>query len=46
MCIFAAVALLSSLFLEGFPLDRALETEQSFKDKSKTDDEEKWEMLP
>jgi hypothetical protein len=29
------------LFTQAFPLDRALETEQGFKEKEKTKDEEK-----
>lgn len=41
MTVFAALALFSSLWLQAFPLDRALETEQGFKEKAKPKDEEK-----
>ena len=41
MCALSAVALAASLFTQAFPLDRALETEQGFKEKEKTKDEEK-----
>ena len=37
MCILAGLALLSSFFIEGFELDRALETEQGFQVEQTTD---------
>ena len=41
MCALAGVALLSSLLIQGFELDRALETEQGFKIAETSTDEEK-----
>lgn len=40
ICALAGVAFLASLLTEALPLDRVLETEQSFKDKKKSVDEE------
>lgn len=39
--VLAGIALISSFWVEGLPLDRALDTEQGFQDKRKTGDEEK-----
>lgn len=41
MCALSAVALAASLFTQAFPLDRALETEQGFKERERARDEEK-----
>ena len=41
MCVLAGVALLSSFFIKGFELDRALETEQGFQVAKTNTDEEK-----
>jgi len=40
LCVFAGVAFVVSLWTEALPLDRALETEQGFKHKRKSSDEE------
>jgi hypothetical protein len=40
ICVLAGVAFIASLFTEALPLDRALETEQGFKQKPKESDEE------
>lgn len=40
MTVFAAVALIASLFTKHYPLDRALETEQGFREKKKSKDVE------
>ena len=41
ICVLAGIALISSLWIEGLPLDRALETEQAFRDNKTAKDEEK-----
>lgn len=41
MTVFAAVAFAASAFTKAYPLDRALETEQGFKEKKKAKDVEK-----
>ncbi|KAL9092541.1 MAG: hypothetical protein Q9165_004345 [Trypethelium subeluteriae] len=41
LCVLSGIALISSLFVKGLPLDRALETEQGFQNKEKVHDEEK-----
>ena len=40
LCVLAAIALISSFWVEGLPLDRALETEQGFQEKERARDEE------
>ncbi|KAI9660131.1 MAG: hypothetical protein M1821_001483 [Bathelium mastoideum] len=35
LCVLGGIALVSSFWVEGLPLDRALETEQGFKDKKR-----------
>ncbi|KAI9748058.1 MAG: hypothetical protein M4579_007323 [Chaenotheca gracillima] len=40
MCAFAAVGLVTSVFIKGYSLDRALETEQAFIHEEKRPDEE------
>ncbi|KAF2118570.1 major facilitator superfamily domain-containing protein [Lophiotrema nucula] len=40
MTVFAAVALFASIFTKAYPLDRALETEQGFKEKRRSKDVE------
>lgn len=40
MTVFAAVALIASAFTKAYPLDRALETEQGFKEKRRSKDVE------
>jgi MFS family permease len=40
LCVFAGVAFVVSLWTEALPLDRALNTEQGFKHKTKSTDEE------
>ena len=44
MLAISAVALVASLWTEGLPLDRALETEQGFQHKDRKGDEEKVEQ--
>jgi hypothetical protein len=41
MTVFAAVALIASLFTKGYALDMALETEQRFVEKRTSEDLEK-----
>ncbi|KAF2186978.1 MFS general substrate transporter [Zopfia rhizophila CBS 207.26] len=40
MCVLSAIALAASLFTKEYPLDRALETEQGFKEKRRSKDVE------
>ena len=40
LCAFSAVAFFSSWFMQAYPLDRELETEQGYREKKKTRDEE------
>ena len=41
LCVLAGIALISSFWIEALALDRALDTEQGFKDKTRAKDEEK-----